>query len=689
MSTMLAFAIVAAQAAAGAIWWILAVAGRRKRVSLLEAAGVGLALGALVSMLAGIALVSTPLAGVAWAVPVALTVPLALVARRRLAAVQLTAPGSQLVALALGLCSGAALAVLNWRRIPLDDPTAQSFTDLYFFEALGKGLAQWGPGDSILMSGGSLRYHWFTYAWAGQLEASAGTPTFMVLTRILPVVVAVGVSLIVASWAGRLSTVRWVPSLAVLLVVVGGYTGALYGTILNYDSPSQSMTTLWLLAFAVVFLDRVEDTAARWSLVLIAILASACVGGKVSHAAVAGGGAALVSIVGLILRQAWWRRALVASAVAAVAMAVTYLVVLAGVAVDRNLTEEAATKASTWQGLDPFEGRLGVALGTAALVLAILARLAGIAWLAHTSAGRREPELLFASGGLLVGLAAMLVLSEGVNELWFVLAASAPAAVLSAHGVGEALRASARTGLRRPLLLSLVVAAPASLATLVLTRNWTEHRALINWLASIAAWLIVPLTAAVVAWVAGRRGNRGVAMVAFTIAGLVMTSILTRPASLWTSLRPVNAADGVIRPTNQSGGKADLNSYAGGSRSFADAMEAAEWVAANVPPGDLVATGWPLSALVPALSGRQMFIAGNIYQAGLGASDEVGRVWARSEASLEFASVPGPDSAATLCLDGVKWVWMDTPITTIPGVAEIVYSNATTTIMRLLPGACS
>lgn len=694
MTILVVALVVTVQCATGAAWWWWAASGRRARLSALELVGVGTALGTFASMLSAVLLAGRIPAALAWLIPTAATVVALAVRRPQLTRTRLTFPRWEVLAVAVGLLVGLTLTIVNWRRVPLDDPLSSSYTDLFFFEALGRGLAQWGAGESILMDGGSLRYHWFSYAWAGQLEQLSSAAPFLVLTRILPLVVLAGVAALVAGWAGRLSRVRWVPTLAVLLVVAGGYTGGLYGTVLNYDSPSQSMTTLWLLGFALAFLGFTVAETGRWSLLVVAAMAAACTGGKISHALVAAGGAAAVTLVGLVTRQVWWRRALVASVVAAVAMTATYLVVLAGVAVDRNLTEDVATKASTWQGLDPFTGRLGIALGTGALVLAILARVAGMGWLLRDSRGRRDPQVLFAVGGLLVGLAAMLVLSEGVNELWFVLAASAPAAVLSAHGSGQALQAARhRAGLSHPLVLAVAVAVPASVACLALSRNWSTHQAVLNWLAPISAWLLVPAGAALVA-VWARRGSRLLAFVAVSLVGIVLTSILTRPSSLWTASRPVTTVSGTITPsspTPQSDTTTDGPSVGtgGGPTVYADAADAAGWVRDNLPDGAILATGWPVTALVPALTGQQMFIAGDLYQVGLGSADERTAVEQRSAASRAFGDAPGRAAAVPLCAAGVEWVWIDRALDPIPGVLDVAYTNETTSIVRLQPTACS
>jgi hypothetical protein len=700
-SVVVILGVIALQSASGALWWAwaraTAPADKDRHATWAELTGMGLALGTFASMLTAMLLAGTPLDPIAWALPAAATAVALLVprARRALGRLHVRLVGAQAAAVGLGLVVGLVLLAANWARIPLDDPSSTSFTDLYFFEAISRGLAQFGPAQSILMSGGSLRYHWFSYAWAGELAQSSDAAPFVTITRALPLVTLIGVSLLVAAWAGARSRVRWVPSLAVLLVVAGGYTGALYGSILNFDSPSQSMTTMWLLGLgvAVVWLAR-SRVGRTGGLVAIAALAAACTGGKISHAAVAAGGIALLAVVGLITRARWWRRVLVAGVVAAAAMLVTYAWVLAGVAVDRNLTEEVAVKASTWQGLDPLVGRGGVILGTAALTLAIVARLAGIGWLLALRRSRTTPDVLFATGAVAVGLAAMLLLREGVNELWFVLAASAPGAVMSAVGIGRALAPRGRPPrpLRHPLVWAVAVAVPASLAALVLSRNWSSHQAALNWLAPLSAWALVVLLALAVALWRRPQGRVVVPALALAVAAIALTSIGTRPSVLWTSSRPITTERGEVAPVGglpqEVSGAADAPPPPS-STDYAASLAAATWLDANSPVDAQVATTDPGSSLVPALTGRQMYLAGDRYQVGLGRANELDEIDRRHSVSAALATGPTVADYAALCAAGVDYVWSATAPDQVRATGlEVVYQQPGVTILKMPEGQC-
>lgn len=650
--TLLAAFVVLVSAAAGAGWWMLL----RRGATVAEVVGMGLALGTFESMLSSMVLVATPLATTAWLLPALVVAPMLLWQRKRLSVVRSTA--AEWVAIAIGMVGGLVLLFANWARVPLGEQAAASYADLAFFEALSRGLAENGPGESILMAGGALRYHWFTYAWAGSVARVGDTESFASLTRVLPVVTLVGVVLLVAAWSARMSAVLWVPTLAVLLAVVAGYAGALYGGILNFDSPSQAMTTMWLLALLLAVSHWLAG-GSPWTLVVIGALAVACTGGKASHAIVAVGAVGLTSAVGLATRSPWWRRSAVALAVVVIAVAATYVVVLSGVAIERNVASELAVKASTWQGLDPVAGAVGVALGTAALLLAVLARLAGIGWLLATPGGRSLPDTWLGLGGVVVGVLALVVLRQGVNDLWFILAASAPGAVLSAVGVGEALSRTAaleRHGrLRTPLPWAIVVAVPPTLVCLALSWNWPQARSLLNWLAPISAWVLAAAAAALVTAAVARGHRRVLVATALTLAALTFTAIASRASSVWTASRTVTTETGSVQP--QPGDVAVT------AVSYDDAVAAADWLSTR--PGTLVATSDPTSAWVPALSGRTMFLAGERYQLGLGPAGQEPAVTERSAQSRAFAGRPSPATAGPLCVAGVDYVWLE------PGAAQV------------------
>lgn len=686
MSLLLACLFVLAQAAAGAVWWC----ALRRRAGWVEVIGMGIALGSVAALLSGVAL--RPVLGAwGWSVPTVATLVLAL-ARPRWIAARFRAcelPLSQVVGLVVGVGAGVVVVVANWIRVPLDAVSDGSYADIYFFEALSRSVTDWGPGPSILMTGSDLPYHWFVYGWSGQLAATAGTPSFVMLTRVLPVVAVIALAALAIAWttitvASARSMPRWVPTLAALLVVFAGYPGALYGSIVNFDSPSQTFASVWLLAFGLAVVQYLHG-GSRWLLLVIAVLGLSLVGGKVSHAAVAAAGLVVLTAVGTLRRAPWVRRSGVVLVVTAVAMVVAYLWVLRGAALEQNLTETLAVKASTWQGLDPLVGRWGPVLGTLGLIAAMLARPAGLLALLGRRPFRDDPAVLWALGGLLAGVGALLVLREGINETWFLLAASAPAGALSAVGAGVLARYLATRGLGRPLAVAIAVTVPVSLVVLAATWNWpidpeSPAPRVIPWFATVAVWILAPLGA----WIAMRlRGSStktgGQAVAALAVIVVVLSTIATRPAALWTTTRPVITDIGTVTP--------EAPAVTGGTQpdgaalaSAADRRAALAWLEITAGPDAIVATTRPASAQIPAETGLRIFLSGQIYQAGLGPAGSADEVDRRAAVLSALADMEWASAAAELCAAGVTYFWIegDAPVReavdpefTTPSVAVI------------------
>ena len=685
MAIFLASLVILIQIATGALFLLLIPASNmRSRYAI---TGLGLAIGTLLSMLSSVLLNSTALASMAWFIP---TLLVGLVCTLRIPALrqqlrELQATRSESVAVAVGLAAGLIFLAINWIRVPLSSIRSGSSVDMYFLEALSRGISQFGPDHSILMSGGSLRYHWFTYGWAGELTQVAGLDSFVALTRFLPLVALLGMVLIAASWAASIRINNkvspwWVPSLAALLIVVGGYTGALYGVILNFDSPSQSLTTVWLLGLVFLFLHGLR-TESQLALIFIGLaiglLALGTTGGKASHAVVGLGGIGLVVITSLLFRKSDWKRAMSLGLAAALGIGIAYVWVLFGVGVQENLSEVIAVRASTWQGMDPVAGKWGPLLGTIAMLLAIIARLAGSTWLFTTASGRKSPELVFSLGAFLTGALALLFLREGINELWFLLAASAPIAVISAYGVGQAqILLTGRIGKRRAVSITLLIAGIASFGSLLLSRNWVfesipltffQWPGVLFWLAIVSVWFVIPMLAILVLRKLPETRQQSLHSIALpvlavSVSALVLTSILTRPSVLWTESRPLNTGFGIVQPSDPSGaGENKASERPVDSLGLEPGLNAADWLKRNSRVKDVVATSRPDSSFIPAFAGNQMYLAGEPYQYGLGAADQRAEIERRSLLSRSLTTGLNEGLLNALCQDGVDFAWIEAP----------------------------
>ena len=703
-SMLLALAVVSVQAGTGAFWWKV-IRGEQARP--LELLGMGLGLGTAAATLSGIAFFYVTPVQLAWAIPTLLTVG-SLASKRvrrriRTREAKQTNWPPALVALTFGVFSGLGFLLINLRNYPLssEETITTYHPDMLFFEALTRAFASHGPSESIFMSGADLRYHWFTYAWAGQLSATVDAAPFVVLTRILPIVALVGTLLIAISWTQFLTRGRWAPVIAVALLVTGGYVGATYGTILNVDSPSQALSTLWLMALSVVVLrlsSRHRPNGYTQVLLVLAIatMAAATTGGKVSSVAVAGAGAGLVALVALIRREQWAARSWLAVGAMAIPALLVYLLVLAGSSEQGGLgIGSLLNKSSSVQGLNPSSFWWGVLAGTAVLSLAVSARWVGLLWLIKDPRTRWQPLTVFSIGLAVAGLVALLLFSGGFNDLWFALAASAPLTVTSAVGVSRAVQFTVPGRGWLPSRSALFAAIAGIGLTLFAVLIWTVGPAYslpLRWTGPLVIVLGAVTIGVLLSRIQPRRATQATTGLALAILALVTVSSISRLLSVYSDSFAVQPESGFspmeFRPFETFVPVIDSKTVSTWTPSM---RNAAEWLANEAQPGALVATNLTYGPLVPALTGLQTWISAIQYQAPYGRPSSIDELLDREAISWAFTGSVGPYPASRFCGAGVDWVWVDPSRSSIRDwspYAEAAYESDDVIILRMDEGQC-
>ena len=693
--------VVLAQAWSGGYFWRL-IAG--KRASVVEVIGMGLAIGTAAAVLSGLVVQLLGWGNGGWAVPVVGASILWLV--RRLSHRTLPPLGHidapAWVALAIGALSSFVALWLNVVRYPLSwtGTWSRYHPDMLFFEALSTSLARLGPLDSIFLSGGTIRYHWLVYAWSGQISLASDAEPFVVLTRALPFVVSASAVLLAVAWTRKLTKVGWAPTLAVLLVITGGYVGATYGTILNFDSPSQAFTSVWLIALVIAYLRLLHsDTRSPrfWGLLVgLLVLAFSIAGGKVSTAAIAVTATSFVAALGTLRRSEWWSQGLVGAAVIGIGAISSFWLIVSGSADPGGLrVGQLLERASSVQGLNPIPGSLGILAGTGILVIAIGFRWFGVLWLIGSRNSRWRPSSLVSLGLVLAGIGSILLISGGLNDTWFALAASAPLSILSAVGVA---RATSAIGIAdshiRPsrvlvlaALVALVIAAITTALRLSGGSGGNVWKSTERWLGPIAALLLVIATSAVLSrhpQVSGRPLLRFAAL-AVTIA--VLTAL---------PFRLLGFAGNAFGVQTDTGLSADAFVP---KEAFIDALdneavvewdddwnEAGAFLSANLSDGEVVATNVTYSPIVPALSGAATYVSGIQYQAPYGSTAQLPDLLDREERVSNFLADPTSEREQELCAAGVRWIWLDTQrsnsLEEIPSV-ESIFEGADIAVYRL------
>ena len=668
--------VVAVQLATGAALWRLA----RGPVGLpvTELVGMGTALGTLLAMLGAQLLRPTPLAGVGWLAPTAAVAGALLVpaVRARLRAGSVLRPGfDDIGSVGAGLGVGLLFLWSFWRAHPLSFTGWRSYyVDIPYHEALATSLATWGPGDSIFAADSPVRYHWFVHAWAGATTNAAGAGSFVVITRVLPLVAFLGVLCLVWTWSRRLSTHRAAPVLAVLLVAVGlNVASASSPTFLQHSllSPSLGFGALAMLGAAVVLTDLLRG-AVRWPYALLGLFAVGCVGGKTSFAAVLGGGVGLVAVAGLRNREIRGR-AIAALVVVTGAVAGAFVVLILGSEGDLLVQPGATARAF---GFLAREDVLGLVIGTVAAALAFAAKWTGVLALLER---RPRPEVWFALGAAGTGLSMMAVLGHpGLSQIYFPVSAGLVVAVVAAAGLGVALdRMSARTS-----WTATAVGVAAGVAGLVAV---PQGRA---WISPYLAWSLPLLLAAVLLVRAWLRG--GPARLAASVAGAAAV------VGWGLTIAALTAGAAVVLDVARTPPPAAAQPDAPMAWSPAH-QDALVWLREHAAVDDVVATNRQCSApqqgaaacgrhrwfLDAALGDRRMYVQGADYIAGVPHPEWVDD---RMALSRRFVDTPSRADARVLWDAGVRWVVVDLASTANRDwapYAEQAFATDTTLVLLL------
>jgi hypothetical protein len=88
-------------------------------------------------------------------------------------------------------------------------------------------------------------------------------------------------------------------------------------------------------------------------------------------------------------------------------------------------------------------------------------------------------------------------------------------------------------------------------------------------------------------------------------------------------------------------------------------VRAADWLRQNVARDGLVATNIAYGSLVPALSGRPMYVSEIRYVGAFARPDRIDELLAREAATWAFIDSPSDATAAPLCAAGIDAIWVD------------------------------
>lgn len=536
-------------------------------------------------------------------------------------------------------------------------------------EARAKSIVLLGLHDYLLAQGHPLKYHLFAQAWSGFTDLSSLAGTYVVTTRMVPLVTVAAVLLLTWTWVTMLSARYSAGWAAVALLGVGGLGEV--GTAVYVGSMSQSWGAALVSLFALVLLLSIRGEVTRRPLILC-VVAGSMVLAKVNTIIL------LVAAFGSSLTvPGGWRPRLRAVFALALALLVALVVVLAfeygyGNGLYGSLTQTADYLRTTIPVGVPFATFLGALL--AALVL--LTPWSAVVVVAWSKAPERRQVLAFAAA--LAGTAVLIAAFTGQwgqSQMYFPMTAGVVLVPLSAWGCVEATALLVPTSRRGGLAAAGVTVALASVWLVVGPKSLVLRMLVVIALA-IAAVLVVVMSSRSVEGLLARRVTGSFTL--FLTASVFLAALITWLAASpprWQTEKFTRESPNAISELQ---------------------IDAIGWLQAENPNHELVASNWLCSdpAQVPpdcldiqfplaAVGGQRMLIEGFSYAAG-----PQPPAWARERLALvqDFSTQPSAETAQRLYEQGVRWLFIDrrrTPVVTWEPFAHTAFANADAFVLQL------
>jgi len=695
VTSLLLALLVAWQALGGFLIW----RGIRPQSTPLELLGMGIAIGTAVAAIAGL---TTSTAGWGpWGSLVPTVAALIFAFRKRMNSSQ-PASGDrwQISAFLATVAVGLLILLYALRSYPLR--WTGSWTgyhpDMAFFEALANSLARFGAFESPFTPGASVRYHWLSYAWTGQLSVLSDAEPFVGITRVLPIVALLASAAIVIAWTQRLSGRRWTPFLAGALLTMSGFVGAVFGGVLTLDSPSQAMSVVWLLGFTLAAVHALERAHRPGTIALLIVLGIAITLGKVSAAAPGLAAVLLATAVLAIRKSLSPSRAMTIAAASIIPIGVTFAIFLAGSTGGGGLTiGSLVDRASSQQGLNPLDGPRGVLLGTSILILAVVPRWAGIVQLIIDKSWRWRAET-WISIGLIASSIAALILFNSFNEIWFSASVSGPLAVTSAVGAGGAVSALQTNSKPASMRLISAAAIGAGILFLLVWWAWSTGASGGNvfvstqrWMGPLIAWVGAVFLGIALA-IAARKAKQPTAIIAGTVLVLVFIAVPGR--LLGVGSNQIGILDNGIRNEWFDVAKANRIDTIDQTNVIdwtGEKMEAAAALRDIADPQDLIATNLTLGPFVAGVTHLPTYVSAIVYQSDYAPPWVSAELPMRERAVWDFIDNPHRSTAEVLCRNDISWLWIDKERTEQAAwepFTSIIFENDQVVITRVNDSIC-
>jgi hypothetical protein len=171
--------------------------------------------------------------------------------------------------------------------------------DLLTFETISNSITKFGLKENYFATGFELKYHWMAYLWAGSITQFADLPPFFSLIKLLPLFSLVCGTLIIFGILKYYKQDNRTFLISALLYSISVYILLKNGSLLNFDSPSQSLTSVWALGFFSITLIERSEKFSFDKLILLSIFILGIAIGKPSFLVPLFGGILFYLLYGL------------------------------------------------------------------------------------------------------------------------------------------------------------------------------------------------------------------------------------------------------------------------------------------------------------------------------------------------------------------------------------------------------
>lgn len=588
------------------IWAILRSSHSASKPSFVEILAVGITISIAFQLLANITWTSIGFGQIQWYFVFALALILAffVAIRMRHHSLEIQSSGSVLTAVVISLPLFMISRIIDFYQAPTLDqvPFDRILPDLYLFEAMGNAISRFGPGESGLQLGQSVRYHWFAYAWSSWFSDQLDAGPLIVLARITPMLSAVLLAVLVGVLASFYFRNFWVPSIAALALLVPTNFDYYSGDAVSLGSGSHTLGAVWLLAILLISTNFWPENNWWVSTPFVLLFSAAAMGSKVSHGIVIVAGVGTLFLARFLMYRRFPKRYFILFLTTLMPIIIVYFLYESGQPSSGSL----GTSVNLFNIRD-WNDAYGLFVASVVTILARGLRWIGLGYAVTNKKTRSWNITWLAVGAALISMVAAPILrSESGTEQWFLESAAIwviPAVTLALLHFIRRIKLAQPHHFERIVVSILLTGVFIGLAFQLLLNSEIN----ITW-----PFLPVVITCLVAFVFATLISLRWFRVRHFGVAWLgVIGSVALIAAFIFSLIAPLQKIQASIlsepRPILYYPWARDFIMESENPQLKSAAVSAATWLRENANTNDVLVVSFPTQAWLGALSGLRLY----------------------------------------------------------------------------------